>query len=236
MKIIVWNCNMAFRKKVQYISVLKPDIMIIPECECPEKMVFENEESKPFQALWHGTNNNKGIGIFSFNNFEMKELDCHNKEFKMIIPIHVKKGDFQFNLFAIWANNVLDKKNQYVGQIWKALHHYNDLFKEKASILAGDFNSNTIWDQPRRVGNHTHVVNLLSDYDIHSCYHKHYNYGQGKERHSTLYMYRHKNKGYHIDYCFASKGFLNNLDSVEVGKYKVWSKYSDHVPLIINFK
>jgi len=48
-------------------------------------------------------------------------------------------------------------------------------------------------------------------------------------------MYRHKDKGYHIDYCFASEDFAERLKSVEIGKYGFWKKYSDHVPVIVTF-
>ncbi|HET9824163.1 MAG TPA: hypothetical protein VFP87_02450, partial [Chitinophagaceae bacterium] len=58
---------------------------------------------------------------------------------------------------------------------------------------------------------------------------------QGKERHPTLYMYRQKDKPYHIDYCFASKDLIGKLKSVEVGKFRSWCRYSDHVPVMIAF-
>jgi hypothetical protein len=38
MKIITWNCNMAFRKKADLILAHKPDILIVPECEHPDKL------------------------------------------------------------------------------------------------------------------------------------------------------------------------------------------------------
>ncbi len=37
MKIITWNCNMAFRKKTDFILAHKPDILLVPECEHPGK-------------------------------------------------------------------------------------------------------------------------------------------------------------------------------------------------------
>jgi len=48
-------------------------------------------------------------------------------------------------------------------------------------------------------------------------------------------MYRHQDKPYHIDYCFASKDIVNKLQSVEIGEYDFWMKYSDHVPVIVTF-
>ncbi len=235
MKIITWNCNMAFRKKAQFILEYKPDILIVPECECPDKLIFMGNIPPPTQILWYGTNNSKGIGIFSFSDFRFREIGRYNKDLKMIIPLEVNNGLIQFNLFAIWANNSADKANQYVGQIWKALSHYKEFLSHNHSILIGDFNSNAIWDKPRRLGNHSHVVEELKERNIYSCYHNYFKVQQGKEGHPTLYMYRHSDKGYHIDYCFASQFFINKLSLVEVGEHAFWKSYSDHVPLIVNF-
>lgn len=235
MRIITWNCNMVFRRKAAYILTYHPDILIIPECEHPEKLKFHNDLPKPVDTLWFGTNQNKGLGIFSYTNFKFKLLPCHDPALRTIIPISVTGGSFKFTLFAIWASNPQDKGFQYVGQIWKALHYYDNLLKNKRTILVGDFNSNSIWDKPKREGNHTTVVKHLEKKGIHSCYHTHLKQQQGQEVHPTLYMYRHNNKPYHIDYCFVSKDFAEKLESVEVGDYGLWSRHSDHVPLITTF-
>jgi exodeoxyribonuclease-3 len=100
---------MAFRKKTDIILTYKPDILLIPECEHPDKLIFPVDSSKPTQTLWFGKNKNKGLAIFSFSNFKFKVLDVHNEDFKMIIPIEVTGGSFDFNLFAVWAYNPNDK-------------------------------------------------------------------------------------------------------------------------------
>ena len=64
MKIITWNCNMAFRKKADFILTYKPDILIVPECENLDKLKFDLNKPKPTDMLWFGTNENKGLGIF----------------------------------------------------------------------------------------------------------------------------------------------------------------------------
>lgn len=235
MKIIAWNCNMAFRKKAEFILSHNPDIVVISECENIEKLKFAEETKLPTDIIWYGTNPNKGLGVFSYSDYRFELLDCHNPNLKNILPIAVTGGKVDFILFAIWANNPEDKEGQYVTQVWKAINYYDNLITENKTILIGDFNSNTIWDKPRREGNHTTVVNKLESKKIFSTYHKYYNQLQGKEQHPTLYMYRNVCKPYHIDYCFASNDFMEILDSVEVGTYKDWTKYSDHKPLIINF-
>ncbi len=100
----------------------------------------------------------------------------------------------------------------------------------------GDFNSNTIWDRPRRIGNHSAVVERLAEKDIYSIYHKHLKQEQGKENHPTFFLQKNKNKPYHLDYCFASTGIFDKLKKLEIGTFENWITCSDHVPLIIKFK
>jgi exonuclease III len=226
---------MAFRKKAASILAYEPDILIVPECENPAKLKFAADIPKPTGMLWFGENENKGLGIFSYGNFKFKVLKNHNAELKMIIPIAVTGGLFEFTLYAIWANNPNDPDGQYVEQVWKAIHHYDKKLKNKQTMLIGDFNSNTIWDRKYREGNHSNVVKRLEKKGIFSCYHLYHKQEQGKEQHPTFYLYRHKDKPYHIDYCFASADMTQRIREVEIGEYDFWKQYSDHVPVIITF-
>ncbi|MGB8194025.1 MAG: hypothetical protein WCF67_18975 [Chitinophagaceae bacterium] len=236
MKVITWNCNMAFRKKAGFILTHKPDILVVPECEHPEKLKFGEDILKPTSMLWFGTNKNKGLAIFSYNNFKLKSRRTHNPHLKMIVPIAATNGQYDLNLYAIWANNPDDPDGQYVEQVWKAIHHYEKSLKRKNTLLIGDFNSNTIWDRKYREGNHSNVVRFLEAKGITSCYHSHYQQMQGKEQHPTFYLYKHIDKPYHLDYCFMSADLKDKLQSVEIGEYGAWKLYSDHVPLIVTFR
>jgi exodeoxyribonuclease III len=226
---------MAFRKKANFILAYQPDIVVIQECEHPDKLKFNPDTPTPSAVLWFGTNKNKGLGIFSYSKYRFKLLRNHNQELKMIIPIAVTGGEFNFTLFAIWANNPDDPDGQYVEQVWKAIHHYDKKLKHKQTLLAGDFNSNTIWDRKRRAGNHSNVVKKLEEKSIFSCYHLHHKQVQGKEQHPTFYLYKHKDKPYHLDYCFASIDMIDKIQTVEIGDYDFWKQYSDHVPVMVTF-
>ena len=48
-------------------------------------------------------------------------------------------------------------------------------------------------------------------------------------------MDRNKDKPYHIDYCFVSIDMLDKLQSVDIGEYDHWIRYSHHVPMIVTF-
>ena len=176
---------MAFRKKAAHILLHKPDIIVVPECEHPDKLKFDDTLPKPTGILWQGTNKNKGLGIFSYNGFSIKLIRTHNPELKIILPVRVTGNGQKFTLLAIWANNPTDPDGQYVEQVWKAIHHYKKILSKTNTILIGDFNSNSIWDRKYRIGNHSHVVEWLQLKGITSSYHHYFNQKQGEEKHPT---------------------------------------------------
>lgn len=234
MRIIEWNCQGAFRNKNKEILELKPDILIIPECEEENKLKFGTLTPKPNDFKWIGESGKKGVGIFSFSNYQFKILKEYNPKYRYVIPLEVTNGQNTFILFAVWAMN--DKKNplaRYIGQIWLAINYYKSIFSEDI-IIMGDFNSNQIWDEKDRVGNHTDVVNFLNEFQVESLYHKQYNENHGKEKLSTFFMYRNIEKPYHIDYVFASHNLIKNGFNLKLENHNNWIDKSDHIPLILD--
>ena len=232
MKIITWNCNMAFRRKWMSIIKFKPDILIIQECENESK--YKTSELIPDynEFIWIGDNINKGIGIISFNDYHVQLSQNYSKEFKYIVPLIVS-GALNFNLFAIWAMPHSSKKLSYVGQIWNAVNYYkSDLITN--SVLIGDWNSNAKWDHERPKGNHTTIVELLKKLNIVSVYHSLKKEDHGKEKEPTLLLLKNKNKPYHMDYCFVSQEMITNYTTIKVGDFSEWLSISDHVPLFID--
>ncbi len=231
MNILIWNCNMAFRKKYHTVLSRKIDLAIISECEHKEKLEEVLAKKKYNDIIWHGNNPHKGIAVISFNQVQIKLLDIFNPEFEYVLPIQLTIENRQLNLLAIWAMpNKMTPSKSYVGQIWGAINYYNKLLKQP-TLLAGDFNSNTMWDTKRKIGTHTHVVSFLSKYDIHSIYHQLRNLPHGSERQTTLYLLKKKTKPYHIDYCFASSALIISSTTFKIGTYKKWIPYSDHMPI-----
>ncbi len=234
MKIIEWNCQGAFRKKSEQILSLNPDILIISECENQKRLEFGKQTPIPNDFFWYGDNPNKGIGVFSYSEYRFELLKEFNPKYRYIIPLKVSGNYSSFILFAIWAmDNKIKKEEGYIGQIWQAINYYSDLLINDKTVLIGDFNSNKIWDFKDRVGNHSEVVAKLMDKSILSLYHKKYKTEHGEEKHPTFYMYRNKQKPYHIDYCFASRSLLNNNYDFYVGDVDDWIELSDHSPIIV---
>lgn len=235
MRLITWNCQGAFRKKAHLILMHKPDILVIQECEHPDKYIYGPTSNKPDSQYWYGDSRHKGICILSFNDYKFELLPNFNPKFRYILPFRMTGHGQAYTLFAIWAmSNKENYEARYIGQVWLAINYYAELLGG-ATILVGDFNSNKIWDYKARVGDHSDVVNKLSDNNIQSIYHRHFEIEQGKEKHPTFFLQRNLNKPYHIDYCFASADILDKVKNVEVGTYESWSAYSDHAPLTIDF-
>lgn len=232
LKIISWNCQGAFRNKYENILALKPDILIVLECEPLEHLKSCGFLNLTKDVLWYSDTGKKGIGIFSFCDYKFKLLKIHNPEFRYILPFMVYNESRSFSMLAVWA---LDDKNDpiesYVGQVWNAINFYTSLLKDNC-ILVGDLNSNQIWDRDRNVGNHSSVVSFLLSYNITSLYHYFFKEEHGQETKKTFFLQRNPSKTYHIDYLFASKSFISNKMKFDVGLFDDWCKISDHVPII----
>lgn len=234
MRIIEWNCQGAFRNKYQRILSLKPDIIIIPECEPEEKLKFGKQIPQPTDFFWYSDNESKGIGVFSYSDYKFELLKEFNPKFSYIIPLKVSNNKESFLLFAIWAkDNKEDPRARYIAQVWLALDYYSHLLNQN-TILIGDFNSNQIWDDNSRLGNHSDVVAVLCQNKIRSLYHEQFGIEHGKEEDHTFFMYRKIEKPYHIDYCFASNQFINQGSNIQLGNPDEWIDISDHIPLIVD--
>ncbi|MEP7141940.1 MAG: hypothetical protein ABI707_03665 [Ferruginibacter sp.] len=92
MKIISWICQGAFRKKADLILTHQPDILLVQECEDPDKLIYNPSTKKPNDFVWRGDNPNKGLGVFSFSKFRFNLLG-HNTELKTILPIAVTEDN-----------------------------------------------------------------------------------------------------------------------------------------------
>lgn len=237
MKIIAWNCNMKFRDKIDKVLNLSPQLAIISECEQIEKLKESAYFSQIRSSVWYGDNVHKGVGVFSFSDMELHLAAWHNTDFKYVIPIHVKSKDESWLLFAIWACNPKTGKYSYIEQVYQAMLYYSDYISQTDTLIIGDFNSNAIWDKNHsRYGSHSMLVNLLESKNIESSYHSFFKQKHGMETTPTLYMYRHIDKPYHIDYCFLSKSLRCRLKEFRIGQTELYLQHSDHMSIILELE
>jgi exonuclease III len=227
MKILTWNCNGAFRKKFNSLKEFSADIIVIQECENPETTNDRDYKEWARNYLWTGDNKNKGLGIFANDKLTLTKLDWDSNGLKYFLPCKVNND---FNFIGAWCHGANSPTFGYIGQLWKYLQLHKSKFDN--CVIAGDFNSNVIWDRWDRWWNHSDVIRELRELKIESFYHLDKKEEQGKETTSTLYLQRNLNKRYHIDYIFGSETFYNQLKRVTIGQPEKWLEISDHMPII----
>lgn len=230
LRIVTWNCNGAFRKKFEHISNFNAELYIIQECENPATTQSKAYQEWAGNYLWIGDTKNKGLAVFAKSEIGLQQLDWSDiytdHKVRHFLPCRVNQ---EFDLLAVWTHKNNSPNFGYIGQFWK----YLQINKGKlgSSLIAGDFNSNTIWDEWDRWWNHSDVVQELEAIEITSFYHLFSGEKQGQESIPTMYHQRNKEKPYHIDYLFGARKFSERLKAIEIGKATPWLQYSDHMPV-----
>ena len=230
MKMITWNCNGALRKKFLNLSEFGAEIMVIQECEDPERSNDSTYKQWASNYVWTGDNKNKGLGIFCSDSTSLRENGRNRDGVKHFISSRVNDA---FDLVAVWNHYNNSPTFGYIGQLWKYLQiNKSDMTN---CIVAGDFNGNKIWDRPLRWWNHTDVVTEFEEIGIRSLYHEYFKESQGKETQPTFFLQRKIEKPYHIDYVFASRQIISEVASFQVASSNNWLERSDHLPIFIEW-
>lgn len=240
MRIVAWNCNMAFHNKFEHLLALKPDIAVISECADRGIVSRKAPTFNPSSWAWIGDDPNKGLGVFTFGAFRGRISPNYRKDFPFIAPIRID-GPTPLNLLAVWACHA--KKNSYetqLGPLGRAIGAYRPFLEETPVIVAGDFNDNVRWDKPNKINKHSTNVEKLSELGLQSAYHCSRGVVQGDEAEPTIYWRDRKLDGprYHIDYCFIPNDWMTLIGNVTIGSFDDWvaTGLSDHVPLVVDIQ
>lgn len=229
MRIVSWNCNGAFRKKLGALIALDADVCVIQECEDPARC--EDPEYKAWASnfLWVGTNKNRGLGVFAKQGISLEQVGLDSGPLELFLPCIVAGN---ISLLAVWTRQANSPTFRYIGQLWKYLQQHREFLRHEQAVCIGDLNSNACWDVWDRWWNHSDVLKELQDVGLESVYHFARAEAQGQESRPTFFMHRQPEKPYHIDYAFLSQALLRDA-AVEIGEPNEWLEYSDHMPLIV---
>ena len=75
MRLVAWNCAMGLERKLAAFSSLRPDIAILSEVACPERLRSQLPILEGMPIVWVGNKANKGLGVTmrrSVPNFVMR--------------------------------------------------------------------------------------------------------------------------------------------------------------------
>lgn len=229
MKLLSWNCNQAFRHKMNRVLPYNADIMVVQESE---KQV---QIPEPYRnVLWVGDSVHKGISVFVKPHITVENLDPM-PEYKWIVPLRLTSDSVELFLFAVWTKLHKDKERSYIGQLYHALMKHEHLLRHDKCIIVGDWNSSKRFDRERQ-NNHSKVDAFLQSYQIRSAYHSFYGEAQGEETRPTYFLRKELERPFHIDYCYMSTSLITQLDDVSVGAAREWIDVSDHCPILITMK
>jgi exodeoxyribonuclease-3 len=230
---------MALDRKVERLLALKPDIAVISECAEPGRLKARGCPWLESEPVWVGTNPHKGLAVFGFNGYAVRLHEQYHPSLRYVAPVHVE-GATPFNLLAVWAQNAsggVMRKHQ-LGPLRRAMSRYRAFLGEGITILAGDLNSNTIWDKPGWRINHSTKVRLLDErFGLVSAWHTIRGEKHGAETVPTLYWRDRTKDGptYHIDYVFLPSSLVGRA-RVEIGTFEAWCGLSDHVPVVVDLE
>jgi len=232
LKLLTWNCQGAFRKKYPLIAGLAPDLAVIQECECPERIPWKLGKP-PAAFLWFGEGLNKGLGVFSWTNLTFQAVENYDASLRFCVPIRVT-APYQFQLIAVWTKD--DKRmssHSYSGQLYGALGAYREFIQAADTVVIGDYNSSKRTTPKNRLGNHATLALDLSDLWLVSAYHQFYFEKQGQEKRWTYFRGRKLDRPAHIDYVYIPSRWTRRLSNVQVGDPHGWLEHSDHCPVIV---
>ena len=223
MKIVSWNANCKFREKYTEVEKLGADIYVIQECENPESS--KNTKYREFvkNGFWIGDIPFKGLMVFSPSpEIKLELLNWGTQSYRFFLPIKVND---RFVLVGSWACD------PYVQEFTDFVHAAKKNL-DKGSIILGDLNSNVIFDKDNYKSGKTHskIVEELGLIGLEDIYHFKSGDEQGKEKVPTFYMYRHLDKPYHIDHCFAAPEIVKKMT---IHARWHWLALSDHLPVEI---
>jgi exonuclease III len=229
MRILTWNANCKFRDKISLFSPDDRDVLIIQECE-NTKASEAAYKNAGWDYVWVGENRHKGLGVFVPAGNPIEPLNWQFNGCRYFLPVSTQGNT---TIVGVWAMGGKSKSLSYAGQITQFIQDATGILREQAPIIAGDFNSNTIWDDRHPVANHTANNEVLDSLGLRSLYHAQKGCAQGAECEATLYMYRDRTRPYHIDYCYLSVDLVD-VSTIEIGSPSVWLEHSDHMPLFID--
>lgn len=240
MRVVTWNCRMAFRKKAARVLVLKPDILVVPECEAPE--IMQREPALPSalrldaaHCAWIGNNPRKGLAVFALGAWELTPSPCDLTAGPIwCLPLHVSgRNGIAFDLMAVWSFYESDRRNRQGNPVVHGLEDFSRIFAADDLIVAGDFNSPIKFHSQLPSG-FQRTDRELEARGLTNAYHAFTGESLGSASRKTFYLAFREHAAHHIDHVYVPRAWTVGM-RVECGDYEPWvsQRVSDHVPLSV---
>src|SRR5688572_12646527 len=158
MRLVTWNrCRGPDASKLPVLAALSASVSVIPECPQPPDTN---------SMLWFGNNPRRGIAVPASEPYRISPAETRDAP-RYAFPVRVI-GPTSFLFLTIWSQRNPDFR--YVRAVIRAVEIYRDLIVSQPTVIAGDFNSNTIYKRPPGQ-NHSSLVQQLTSLGLVSAYH-----------------------------------------------------------------
>lgn len=242
---------MAFREKASAVLSLRPDLLIVPECESLAILRRNSRLHQPAlfsnpplcldddHSLWIGkeiAKQNKGLAVFTFGEYSLRELpfDLSNGPI-LCLPLHVQRnGVNSFDLMAVWSFYGSTKLNRGKNPMTHGLEDFSSVFGSEHLVVAGDFNSPINFEE-RGPGGFKATNAALESRGLVNAYNVASGEPLNQESQPTYYMYFQRERSYHIDHIYVPRAWINGMRAA-CGDFQTWvaARLSDHVPVVVD--
>ncbi len=219
-KLVTWNCAKKARDKVPVlIERLAPDVAVISEC-CDEASLRQELGllMPECTMVWVGQDPSCGLAVLGFGPWRV-ELDEDARALvdgmEWVCPVRID-GPGSFRLLGVWADNSTKRR-----PATEAVRALGDWLVPGPSVVAGDFNNDTIWDRGGDERDHTVMVDLLSQRALQVV----------PNRSPTYHQNKNPEKPYVLDHAFVPN--QRPVGRFDVGRFSDWNALSDHLPLSV---
>ena len=226
-----WNCRMGLDRKLEAVSRLRCDVLVVPECSSHPALARQ-----PGVAFtWKGRYPRKGLGVFAFGGWRL-EPAADPTPLPWVLPVHLvdPAGNAAGLLLALWTvANSTERWGTYSTQVAATIDAWESALASGPTILAGDTNCSARGPSGER---HRSNMRRLEDIGVRSAHHTHQGVEHGAETEMTLRWFGRGGAPsfFHCDYVFLSHDLLPRLVSAEIGTMADWveSGLSDHTPVV----
>ena len=214
MKLTTWNCRRGqLDARIAALDELRADILVLTEASPPRK--------PSANICWFG-DGRYGVAIVAQPPYRIEQIE--HSAVPCVYPVRIS-GPQTFTLFGVWTWQAPTYKKALVN----GLDAYTHL--PKPWVIAGDFNGNVGFDRPRAKTKWRDCFSRLEAEGLVSAFHAHTATDHGAELVPTHYFLTHRDRPFHIDYCFIPETWVSQLEDVTIAPFEEYSSLSDHRPV-----
>jgi len=235
MRLITWNCQMAFDKKRSVIDSLSPHVAVIQEISRSAQLLAEPNVS----SLWRtpGKSESKGLAVLGFGGWTVEPLPAP-VDLPWILPcsVHQPDGRHWANLLAVWTHKSKgDSRPAYAEQFHRAIDVWAEIISASPTLMVGDLNASL---QGLSREGQEESLRRIAALDLVSAYHSAMNVDHGSEPDMTLKWVGPGKRTYfyHCDFIFAPRGMTSGLAASVHPLFLLHDDHvSDHQPVVADF-